>query len=248
MFQQFASKAIVLCGAAAVTAAPVAIAGSVVEINGQSFDLDQYIGASVTYRTDADGGDVDFDGKYWDNIVGVDGVTLGELAAGQFGSDPGDQVSLNNRVTPDWLQLNYGTGQTIAPGATEFVVFEITSSSSGVDTEGLSWMIGFNGAAPVAVSASQVSFFASPGDDGLGNDAENTNMAVFDLVGDFGFSLGDTITSVYIENINSGSGTSDPDFIFAGITTATVVPTPSAAIGGLALFGGLAVRRRRRAQ
>lgn len=193
-----------------------AFAAPIVTINSKTFDLAQFDGASVTYRAD---GSVTFDGKLWDNEVGVDMFTLGELAAGQFGSDPGDQVSLNDRNTPDWLQLNYGAGQTIKAGSTEFVVFEITSSSSGVDTEGLSWKIGFNGGAPVAVDSADVSFFAGP------NGVENTNMAVLDLL-DFGLNLGDTLNTVYIENIDSGSGTSDPDFIFGGLT----VPEPTSMI------------------
>ncbi len=202
-------------------------AAPIVTINTKTFDLAQFTGATVTYR---EPGGVTFDGKLWDNVVGVDLFTLGELASGQFGGDPGDQVSLNDRVTPDWLQLNYGTGQTISPGSTEFVVFEITSSTSSVDTEGLSWKIGFNGGTPVAVNALDVSFFPSPG-----GGAENTNMAVLDLF-DFGFSLGDTLNTVYIENIDSGSGTSDPDFIFGGLT----VPEPSSitllGLGALAIL------------
>lgn len=209
---------------------PAAFAGPIVTVNSKTFDLAQFDGATVTYRPD---GSVTFDGKLWDNEVGVDLFTLGELASGQFGSDPGDQVSLNDRVTPDWLQLNYGTGQTIKQGSTEFVVFEITSATSSVDVEGLSWKIGFNGATPVAVSASDVSFFPGP------NAVENTNMAVLNLL-DFGFNLGDTLNTVYIENIDSGSGTSDPDFIFAGLT----VPEPASAV--LLGIGSLLVLRRRR--
>ena len=200
-----------------------------VTVNGKTFELDQFTGAAVTYRAD---GDVSFDGKTWDNVVGVDGLTLGELAAGQYGSDPGDQVSLNDRNTPDWLTLTYGTGLTVGPD-TEFVVFEITSSSSGVDTEGLSWKIGFNGATPVAVTSAQVSHFPDPGS------TQDTNMGVFDLA-DFGFTAGDTLSSVRIENIDSGSGTSDPDFIFAGLT----VPEPTSF--ALLAIGGLTVMRRRR--
>jgi PEP-CTERM motif len=213
---------------------PAVNASPIVTINSKTFDLAQFAGATVTYR--ADGG-VTFDGKLWDNEVGVDLYTLGELASGQFGSDPGDQVSLNDRTTPDWLQLNYGTGQAIVPGSTEFVVFEITSATSSVDVEGLSWKVGFNGGTPVAVSASDVSFFAGP------NGVENTNMAVLDLL-DFGFSLGDTLNTVYIENIDSGSGTSDPDFIFGGITVPDQVPEPASAV--LLGIGSLLILRRRR--
>jgi len=199
-------------------AASSASAAPIVTINSKTFDLAQFAGAAVTYRPSPPGS-VTFDGKLWDNANGVDGVTLGELASGQFGSDPGDQVSLNDRTTPDWLKLTYGTPQTIGPASSEFVVFEITSSSSGVDTEGLSWKIGFNGATPVAVSSSEVSHFPNVGSE------EDTNMAVFDLL-DYGFTFGDTLSEVYIENIDSGSGTSDPDFIFAAVT----VPEPSSLI------------------
>lgn len=172
-------------------------------------------------------------------------VTLGELASGQAGGDPGDQISLNSTGSsgPDWLQLNYaGSGQVIALGATQFVVYEISSSTSGVDTEGTSWQISFNGGSLQPASSSSVAVnFATPG-------AENVNMLVFDLLSSpFNFSLGDMISTVYIENVDTGSTSSDPDFIFAGITTSAVVPTPSAALAGLFMFGGLAVRRRRRA-
>jgi len=213
--------------------APAAFSAPLVTINSKTFDLAQFTGASVTYRAD---GSVTFDGKLWDNEVGVDLLTLGELAAGQFGSDPGDQVSLNDRNTPDWLQLNYGSGQTLVAGATEFVVFEITSSSSGVDLEGLSWKIGFNGAPPVAVSALEVSHFPGP------NGVEDTNMGVFDLL-DYGFNLGDSLNTVYIENIDSGSGTSDPDFIFAGLT-AIPEPTSLTLLFGIGAGVFLSLRRR----
>lgn len=235
-FPQLLGTAIVFLVAA--TTAP-ADAAPLVTVNGKTFDVAQYTGATVTYRA---GGEVSFAGKLWDNEVGVDPYTLGELASGQFGSDPGDQVSLNDRDTPDWLQLNYGTGQTIAPGATEFVVFEITSSTSGVDTEGTSWQISFNGGTLIPAASGVVSHF--PNDTHAG---EDTNMAVFDLL-DFGFNLGDTLNTVYIENIDSGSGTSDPDFIFAGITAANAVPESSTiALLSIGALGALFSLRRRRA-
>ena len=204
-----------LAALAIVVAVPAAQAANLVTVNGKTFDLDQFNDAFVAYRPD---GSVSFDGKCWDNFVGVDPLTLGELAAGQYGSDPGDQVSLNDRSTPDWLELNYPSGQTIS-SATEFVVFEITSSSDGVDVEGLSWKIGFNGAPPIQVTLSEVSHFPSPG-----GGVEDTNMGVFKLIDDFGFSPGDLLYNVRIENVDSGSGTSDPDFIFGGVTFTPAAP------------------------
>src|SRR5690606_22506191 len=80
-------------------------ANASITIDTYTYDLGQFTGAAVTYRT---GGGVAFDGKQWDNAVGVDGVTVGELAAGQYGSDPGDQLSFNDRTVPvDWFRLTY---------------------------------------------------------------------------------------------------------------------------------------------
>lgn len=217
-------------------------------IDGHTFDLAQFTGASVTYRSP---GSVSFDGKQWDQAAGVDLYTLGELAAGQHGSDPGDQVSLNDRSTPDWLQLNYdGSGQTVVAGGTEFVIYEISSSDSGVDTEGTSFRVSFNGGAwHNASTATSVTFL----DNALlpSPPAENTNRIIYDLL-DFGFSIGDELSTVRIENLDTGSGTSDPDFIFAGLTSgfnagaSGAVPLPGAAMAGLALLGLTAIHRRRR--
>lgn len=215
-----------------LTVAAGAASASLVNINGLSYELDQFDGAFVTYRDDAGSG-VTFDGKLWDQAAGVDGFTLGELAAGQYGSDPGDQISLNSRTTPDWLQLNYGTSFTLSSSANQLVIHEI-SSQTFVDAEGLSFNIRINGGALIAATAATATNYNA------GGSAEDANQLIFDLFA-LGFTTGDSISSIYIENIDSGSGTSDPDFIFAGITA----PTP----GSLALLGmsGLAATRRHRA-
>jgi len=225
------SKALVL--AAALTVLCGHAAGALVTINEYTFDLDQFTGASVSYRAD---GEVTFDGKRWDQAAGVDGYTLGELAAGQYGDDPGDQVSLNDRDIPDWLQLNYGTSVVLSPSLHTLVIYEI-SSYTYVDPEGLSFQIRVNGGGLVAASAADaLNFNAGMGSDGQ---AEDCNQLAFDLFS-LGFQSGDAISTVYIENIDSGSGTSDPDFIFAGIA----VPEPTTA--ALLTLGVLAMLKRRR--
>ena len=211
-----------------------AASAQTVTINDCMFDMTQFDGASVTYRAD---GSVSFDGKRWDQAAGVDGYTLGELASGQYGGDPGDQISLNDRSSPDWLQLNYGTPQELTSSLNKLVIYEI-SSYTYVDPEGLSFNISVNGGPLVAAStADAINYWAGVGSDGP---AEDANQLVFDLFA-MGFNPGDMISTVYIENIDSGSGTSDPDFIFAGLA----VPAPATlALLGL---GGLTASRRRRA-
>lgn len=223
------NTSIITASLIAITAG--AATASLVTINGLSYELDQFDGASVTYRDDAGSG-VTFDGKLWDQEAGVDGFTLGELAAGQFGSDPGDQISLNNRVDPDWLQLNYGTSFTLSSAANMLVIHEI-SSQTFVDPEGLSFNIRINGGSLISATAATATNYNA------GGAAEDANQLIFDLFS-LGFTAGDSITSIYIENIDSGSGTSDPDFIFAGITA----PAP----GSIALLGmgSLIANRRRR--
>ncbi len=203
-----------------------------VTIDEYTFDLTQFDGASVTYRSD---GSVGFDGKAWDQAAGVDGYTLGELAAGQYGSDPGDQVSLNDRNTPDWLQLNYSTPVELTSSLHTLVIYEI-SSYTYVDPEGLSFQIKINGGSLISAAAADESNFNV----GVGSDgpAEDINQLVFDLF-DLGFQAGDSISTVYIENIDSGSGTSDPDFIFAGVA----VPEPMTL--GILGLGGLFLRKRK---
>lgn len=217
-------------------------------IDSYSFELNQFNGAAVTYRPD---GSVAFDGKLWDNHVGVDGVTSGELAAGQAGGDPGDQLTLQDRTTPDWFQLTYAGDGLLIGGSTQdtFVVYEITSSSSGVDLEGTSFRISFNGGAFINASMGTATFLKyTPA-------AENVNQIAFDL-GDYGFLPGDALKTVRIENLDSGSGTSDPDFIFTALegpgtfAPGEPVPEPASIFVWIALLFGMVVammhRRRQR--
>ncbi|MCA9274425.1 MAG: hypothetical protein KDA29_00195 [Phycisphaerales bacterium] len=217
-------------------------AAGTVDIGDYSFDLDQFTGAAVTYRSNADGGQVTFDGKLWDNAVGVDGYTIGELAAGQYGSDPGDQLSLNNRSTPDWFTLSFATGLSVGDANHDtFVFYEITSSNSGVDVEGTSWEISFNNGAFFSANLGDATFL-----DNSSLSVENVNQIAFNLT-DFGLSVGDMLYSVTVRNVNTGSSTSDPDFIFGGLEgNLAVVPLPPAALAGLGMLAGLASIRKLR--
>ncbi|MHA7813670.1 MAG: hypothetical protein ACX94C_09790 [Phycisphaerales bacterium] len=230
-------------GAAIVLAAITGhtIAGDVT-IGDYTFDLNQFNSAAVTYRSD---GSITFDGKLWDNEVGVDGVTIGELAAGQYGSDPGDQLSLNDASgTVDWFELGFSTGLVIGSGMNDnFVFYEITSSNSGVDVEGTSWEISFNGGSFISAGFGDATFL-----DNSSLGVENVNQIAFSL-SSFGFSAGDVLNTIRVRNVYSGSTTSDPDFIFGGLgSTLTVVPLPPAAFAALGLMGGLVgirnIRRR----
>ena len=221
----------------------VPVAQASITIDTFNFDLNQFTGAAVTYRT---GGGVSFDGKLWDNAVGVDGRTPGELAMAQAGGDPGDQITLSDRTTPDWFRLTYaGAGLPIG-GADQdtFVVYEITSSqtASPVDVEATSWKISFNGGSLIEAT-SGISKFLSYSDP-----TEDVYQIAFNLTS-FGLSPGDFLKTVYIENKNTGSGTSDPDFIFLALEGSSPVVPEATSVAIWSVLGlvstGWANRRRR---
>ncbi len=226
-----------LLSTATAFAAPITIN------NEYTFELDQFTGAAVTYSDGPNSG-VAFDGKAWDNVVGdlpggVDGFTTGELAAGQAGMDPGDQLSFNSTNPPDFFQLDYGGDGLLIGGADQdtFVIYEISSSSSGVDEEGTNFEVSFNGGAFIPASDGDAINFATAG-------AENVNRIAFDL-GNFGFNPGDALQSVLVRNLATGSsGATDPDFIFTALegpgtfANATPVPEPSSLVIFSLLFSG----------
>lgn len=231
----------ITCFGAVFVGTPCVLNATIITINSRDFDTDQFDGATVNYRAD---GDVSFDGKTWDNAVGAGSFALGDLAAGQFGSDPGDQITLEDRSTPDWLQLNYAnSGIEIGANLHQLVIHEITSASSGVDTEGLSFRVQFNGGSWHNASEGDATFFDAINTVSSG---EDTNQIVFDLL-DFGFNVGDFLQTVRIENLDTGSGTSDPDFIFMGLQTETsAVPEPSSfVLAGFSLVSALLLVRRK---
>jgi len=225
------------------TCAGGAIAADVT-VGDYTFDLDQFAGAAVNYRAD---GAVAFDGKEWDNAVGVNNYTIGELAHVQAGGDPGDQLSLRSTGSngPDWFTMTFAVDLTIGgPASDTFVFYEITSSNAGVDPEGTSWEVSFNGGDFYAANTGVATFLDSGS---LGPTIENVNQIAFDLTS-FGLSVGEKLTTVMVRNLDSGDGTSDPDFIFGGLEgPLAVVPLPPAAFAGFGLLAGCAgVRQLRR--
>jgi len=226
-------------GGTAADAAPV------VTINGLSYDLAQFDGANVTTNVSSS----DIFGSTFDNPNGIDGVTLGELAEPQFGFDPGDRISLGiDDGDQDMLTLTYGSPVLIGPGDSMlFVVFE-QSGDTTVDPEGRNFEISFNGGMFVNASTSG-SVTATGGVVGAGGTEQN--QIVFDLThADFGFSIGDTISTVKIRNlVILGSSEDDPDFLFAaragtGQVFASVAEPEVLAMLGLGL-AVLAFSRRR---
>lgn len=212
-------------------------------IEGITFDLGQFTGAAVTTDVPAS----DLHGSTFDNPNGIDGVTLGELATAHFGADEGDRISLGEvDGAQNMILLTYGFGVLIGSGdSAKFVVYE-QSGRAFLDPEGISFEISINGGTFVNAGTSA----AATGTGGVtGAGGTEQNQIVFDLLHpDFGFTVGDVINTVKIQNLGiSGVTTDDPDFLFAG--RAGRAPLTVSAPGVLALFGlgviGLGALRRR---
>ncbi|MEQ9490085.1 MAG: PEP-CTERM sorting domain-containing protein [Alphaproteobacteria bacterium] len=216
-----------------------------ISINGLDFDLAQFAGASVTTNVPAN----EIEGSTFDNPNGIDGFTLGELAAGQFGFDPGDRISLGDTGNQDSLTLTYGGPIGLGAGdASKFVIYE-QSGRDFLDPEGTSFEISFNAGAFVNVSTSGA-VTATGGVTGLGGTEQN--QIVIDLFNAaFGFGVGDALNTVTIRNLGIGGTTDDPDLLFAARAgTLAAVPVPAALplmAAGLGLFGLLGWRRRKAA-
>ncbi len=181
--------------------------GATVTIGAFTHDLGQFTGATVTVSLPG----ATISGKLWDNAVGVDNFTLGELAAAQFGGvDPGDTVALGSDTRQDWLVLNYASGFKIGTGAEKyFVVYELKSVNNLVpDAEGTAFEISFNSGTWVsALNYSQLNVVGPN---------EFHHQVVFDLTdSNFSFNVGDMISRVDIRSRTGLGGSSDPDFTFA---------------------------------
>lgn len=209
----------------------------IININGFEFDRDQFgdpPGSAVTVTTS---GDIDFAGSSFDNDFGLNGAELGELVTG----DPGDRINLGTGGGVGSIVLTYDNPLVVGPGmAALFVVYEQNGDAS-VDIEGTQFEISFNGGAFARADTA--------GTTTLFNDSTVThsqNQTVFDLVADFGFSVGDTLSTVEIRNLTEhvGIGESDPDFNFAAKAgSITAVPEPASNLLLLAGVAGLAARR-----
>jgi hypothetical protein len=177
-----------------------------VTIGGFTHDLGQFTGANVTVSLPG----TTISGKQWDNAVGVDNYTLGELATAQYGFDPGDTVALGSNTRQDSLKLTYGSAFKVGTGAEKyFVVYELKSVNNFTpDLEGTAFEISFNGGAWVsALNYSQLNVVGPN---------EYHHQVVFDLTdSNFNFNVGSMINVVDIRS-RTGLGTSsDPDFTFA---------------------------------
>jgi|GEM_PF-2107201 len=240
----FTKPSVVACVGFMALAMATPAKAMVVNIDGLDFDLDQFIGAFVTTNV----GTGAIFGADFDNVTGIDGNELGELSARPGGThaptDPGDRISLGiDNAIEDMLVLHYATPVPIGPGdASLFVVYE-SSGRTFVDPEGLNFRISVNGGAFVTASLGMASVVD------VGGGAAEHNEIVFDLTdANFGFSIGDTISTVEIRNLTGSGGTFDPDFTFAaraGVVTASEPGSLAAFVAGGLALGGLAARRRR---
>jgi len=209
-----------------------------VTIGGFTHELNQFAGASVTTTVSAGG----VSGKVWDNAVGVDQYTLGELATPQFGFDPGDTIALGNSTLQQSLTLTYGAGFTVGTGAEKyFVVYELKSANNLTpDAEGTAFQISFNGGSWVsAVNNNFLNVIAVN---------EYHHQVGFDLTSaNFGFNVGDVINTVSIRNTLGLGDSSDPDLTFAGqaMNTSSVPEGGNTALLLLAATGCLIFLRKR---
>lgn len=218
--------------------------GALVTIGGFTYDLDQFSDATVTTDAfnDADNPNGPMDeivGSTFDNLNGIDGFTLGELATAQFGVDPGDRITLGfTPMEKNFLTLDYGLAPvSLIPGSF-FVVLEQATDIFDPDAEATSFEISFNGD-PFKSAA----LFGSTTMNLLGAGGDPQNQIVFDLFTDFGFSVGDMLQSVTIQNLGVAGEQDDPDFLFAGVA----VPEPnSLAILGIGAIGLTIYRRRKK--
>lgn len=235
-------KTILMSGAIAI-GLPLSVTAATVTIEDLTFDLDQFAGAFVVTDSNHQ------QGVLFDNAAGVDGFTVGELAAAPGGTffpvDPGDQVTLGSDTTQRFLTLNYGPGVLIGSGqASLFAVYEQASSNAGTDEEGHYYEISVNSGSFVDARTFPVHQTAIS--------ANFQNRVVFDLLApEFGFSVGDSLSTVMIRNILGSSSYSDPDFVFIG-RAGTIAPVPLPAslpllAGGIMLMGYVGRRRARRA-
>lgn len=225
---------------AMVASLPVAANATTVSIEELTFDLDQFIGAYVTTDSSYQ------QGVLFDNAAGVDGYTVGELAAAPGGSfspvDPGDQLSLGNATNQEYMTLHYGQGILIGPGDASLVaVYEQASSNSGVDEEGHYYEIKINDGSWIDARVFPVHQTAIS--------TNYQNRVVFDLLSaPFGLSVGDELLTISIRNILGSSSFSDPDIVFvgrAGVSTIDTVPLP-ASLPMLASAVGIVAFVRRR--
>lgn len=232
-----------ILAAALVLGLPISANATTVSIEELTFDLDQFIGAYV--ETDSSYQQ----GVLFDNAAGVDGYTVGELAAAPGGSffpvDPGDQLSLGDATHQQYMTLHYGPGILIGPGdASLLAVYEQASRNTGVDEEGHYYEIKINDGSWIDARIFPLHQTAIS--------ANYQNRVVFDLLSSpFGLNVGDTLQTVSIRNILGSSDYSDPDIVFvgrAGVVSIDPVPLPAALPMLASAFGIMVFLRRRRRQ